>query len=70
MGAQSTGAQNRPTWRLSPGADPAVGGLETAEVGDEVWVRNSNQPDIIQRFGRREWFAMVRSLRDGEELVP
>lgn len=40
--------------------------VEVAEVGDEFFVRNSQQPDNVVRFTRAEWEVFRLGIVNGE----
>lgn len=57
----------QPGWRRSRHCGEAGACVEVSEIGDEIAVRDSKDPDgAVLRFDRREWEAFVRGVRAGE----
>lgn len=55
-------------WRTSTASGSGGNCVEVAfPNGDEVWVRDSKDPDgAMLRFTRQEWSAFVAGVRHGE----
>jgi hypothetical protein len=40
--------------------------VEVASVGDQVWVRDSKDPQVVQIYSRVEWDAFKAGVKSGE----
>lgn len=57
------------TWICSSKCDTSAC-VEVAMVGDVVLVRNSNVPDVVAAFDRKEWKAFIHGAKESEFDVP